>query len=358
MNLSNLLSKLATTGISLFVSILFIWVVGYFFCNSLDYYKYDPQLNKFIHAPFLTYKHRTEGFASTKKGLFGINAIEDITKDGRRKIIVWGDSYIEGHQVNDKLKIPQVITKKLTNDSANSQIMSFAVGMSGDSVADYYFDIPKYESLVKSVAAHYIVITSINDILPDQLSDTTRGLFKSNPLEIYHDKWHPEFQKAKAQLNNFGLYFIWQPIRSLISTIKKITFIPTAQISHVENKAQQTYSPQFLQESWEFLLSELRKQTSKPLVFIYCPHVPKIEENKISITDPDQQQIELFSKIAKKNNIQFLNSSYQFINFYETTGLFPRGFSNSKPSVGHFNKYGHEIVSRLIVDHLKEIGSI
>ncbi len=349
-----MLNKLIQTGLALFISTLFIWIVGYFFCNSLTYYKQSPQLNKLIHAPFTIYKHRSEGIASTHKGLFGINAINDITKDKREKIAIWGDSYVEGHHVDDKYKIPQVVTKKLTT---NNQIMSFGIGMSGDSVADYFFDIPKYEQLTQSITAHYVIITSINDILPDQSSDTKRGLFKSNPFEIYHDNWQPKFQQIKRKLNNFGLYFIWQPIRSFISSVRKISFAPNPKQKQKKSN-QILYSNEFLQESWEFLLSELRKQTSTPITFVYCPHIPKIKHNQILVKDLHQEQIELFSLIAKQHNIQVINASRSFIGFYENTGLFPRGFSNSKPGEGHFNMYGHKTVAELIVDHLKKRGNI
>ncbi|MCD6578371.1 hypothetical protein J7L48_02745, partial [bacterium] len=137
---------------------------------------------KMIHSPNIVYKHRSEGIAKTYKGLFGINAIEDITKDSRKKIAVWGDSYVEAHQVNDNKKMPQVITSKLSNKGLGENLICFGVGMSGDSVADYYFDIPKYEQLTKNIISHFIVIANIRDILPNQSTDIIRGIFKSNPF--------------------------------------------------------------------------------------------------------------------------------------------------------------------------------
>jgi hypothetical protein len=78
------------TFIALSLSVTFIWIVGYFFCNSLTYYEYDRNLEKYIHAPGSITKHRSEGIATTYNGLFGIQGISDITKIDKNKIIVWG----------------------------------------------------------------------------------------------------------------------------------------------------------------------------------------------------------------------------------------------------------------------------
>jgi hypothetical protein len=360
---NNTFNALVHISSSLCVSIIFIWIIGYFFCDSLIYYEYCPELNKFIHAPFVTHKQRSEGIASTRKGQFGVNAINNITNDRRKKIIIWGDSFVESHQVNDEDKIPQVITKKLveinTNSHINSSIMSFGVGMSGDSVADYYFDIPEYEALTQPVEAHFIIITNINDILPDQSSDTKRGLFKSNPFRIYQDQWQPKFQRIKKILNNAGLYFIWQPVRASLSSLKEISFIPIPKKQKKNLKEIAcSDSEEFMKSSWEFLFSRLKKQTSKPVIFVYCPDVPRIKKNTIIKEDTYKQQMKLFSEIADKYNISFLNLSGEFVNFYETTGLFPRGFANSKPSEGHFNRYGHEIVAEIITEYIRKTGNI
>lgn len=91
---------------SFIVSVLFIWLVGYFFCDSLRPFKYDVELGKFIHTPHTLYKQRSEGFAKTYKGLFGINSIPDISKVEGDKIVVWGDSYVEARFITILLDIP------------------------------------------------------------------------------------------------------------------------------------------------------------------------------------------------------------------------------------------------------------
>lgn len=337
------------------LSILFIWLVGFFFCNSLRPFQYDDSLGKYIHIPGTVYRQRSEGFAATHKGLFGVNGIADISKISKKKIVVWGDSYVEAHQVGDKQKIPQIITEKLDQRGLGGQLICFGVGMSGDSVADYYFEIPKYESAIEGIVAHYIVITGLGDILPDQATDNKKGIFTSNPLLLSEDNWKPRFQKIKNLFYKLQLSFIWKPLISFPATIAQLRFMPGKQSRKVNNeineKSGDVYSDQFLIKSWNYLLGKLKVQTEHPLVFVYAPTVPEIRNGKVLTASPKNESIELFIKIAGTYDVQVLNATESFVSFYEDTGLFPRGFANTEPAEGHFNRYGHAIVASIIVDH-------
>ncbi len=339
------------------VSVAFIWLVGYFFCNSLTYYKYDSKLKRYVHAPGTIHKHRSEGIAITHYGRFNIQGISDITKIRKDKIIVWGDSFVEAHQVDDQFKIPQQITRQLANRGFGEKVMAFGVGMSGDSVADYCYYIPKYEELIQNIIAHYIVITNPNDTLPDQSSDNTRWIFKSAPFRLTLYKFHPEFQGIKKKLNQFGLYFIWQPVRSTIASLKRLQMRPqpskrTSSKSSCENEESNT----FRIEAWTFLFEELKEQTSLPLIFVYCPHVPRISNGKIITADSKTKEMDLFFKIARQHGISVINLRDRFVNFYKTSGVFPRGFPNSIPGEGHLNQFGDELVAEAIADHLISKG--
>jgi hypothetical protein len=340
--------------LSFLVSFLFIYAVGYFFCDTPLYYVYNEHLGQFIHSPGVVHKQRSEGFGETHKGLYGVNAIHDISNDKRYKIAIWGDSYVEAHQVDDALKMPQIVTAALSQNGFADKVMSFGIGMSGDSVADYYFEIPKYEDIAKKIIMHFILITSIDDILPDQPSDDTRGLFRSNPLNFYLEPWEPRHQDIKKFLYDYKIYFLWDPVRTTFMSKKQLRFMPGKINSR--NIFPETDNPGFsdasMSNAWIFLCSKLREQTQSDIVFLYCPVVPRIEKNKIRFDDQDLPYILRFSAIAKNYNIRVIDTSNEFITFFKETGHFPRGFGNSRPSIGHFNKYGHEIVSRVIISYL------
>lgn len=337
-----------------FLSVLFIWIVGSVFCDSLRPYTYNEELEKIIYVPHTIYKQRSEGYAETFHGMYGINAIRDITKDQRAKYVVWGDSYIEAHQVNDSEKIPQLITEKLSMGRLSGESMCYGVGMSGDSVADYYFDIPKYERLTKDILSHYIVITSIEDTLPDQSTDTRKGIFRSEPLRLYEDHWRPKIPEVKALFARMSLNFAWPTFMSARSSFTKLSFLPGCKEKTV--REQDTVvgdrSSDKMVEAWGFLFEELLKQTDRPVNFVYCPTVPTIDSGKIIEDDRQEKEMSLFIETASKYGIPVLDARPNFVAFHKRTGLFPRGFLNSRPTGGHLNKYGHEIVADLIASHI------
>ena len=339
------------------VSFAFIWVAGFVFCNSLLYVEFDKTLNKFVHAHGLTYRHRSEGVATTTKGRFGINAIEDIRDYKQEKLVVWGDSFVEAHQVDDPLKIPQRVTQRLVERGLGDKAMAFAVGMSGDSVADYYFDLPKYEKLTRNIKAHYIVITDVRDTLPDQADDTIRGVFTSHPFRLSFVESPPKFQGIKKRLNSLGLYFLWEPARSAMRSIKNLKLVPSLpQNTFSKVSSENKPSPAFQKQAWTFLFEKLKQQTRLPLVFVVCPTIPFIENGSIVTTDPHADEVAAFADLARKAGISVVNLSGRFLEFYQKTGQFPRGFPNSKPGEGHFNRFGHDLVAEAITEHALREG--
>lgn len=339
----------------LLVSVLFIWAVGLFFCDSLRPFTYDSALEKYIHTPGTVYKQRSEGFATTRKGLFGINGISDISQIKKRKIVVWGDSYIEAHQVADSEKTPQVVTEILARKKLDEEFICFGVGMSGDSVADYYFEIPRYGNVINGIVAHYIFITGLSDILPDQSTDDKKGLFSANPLRLHEDDWKPKFQNLKSLFATLHISFVWRPLVSFPGVMKQLRFAPGRQVPKLHKKTgkvrEQSVSEDSLIPLYHFLLKSLRAQTRHRLTFVYAPMMPKIQNGKIRRNDSNATQMALFRTIAAQYDIEVLDMGDAFLRFYEKTGLFPRGFVNTEPGAGHLNRYGHAVVAATIADH-------
>ncbi|MBI4850173.1 MAG: hypothetical protein HY808_16625 [Nitrospirae bacterium] len=339
-------------AISIFISLLFIWGFCYFLCDSLISYEFDETLDKQIHKPGLIYKHRSEGWGTTYIGEHGIIGVKDITKDPRKKVVIWGDSHVEAFQVDDDKKLPQVISS-LQGEKADNALMAFGVGMSGDSVADYYFDIPKYEKLAPPIIAHFIIISSIDDILPDQSADRIRGVFNSNPYRLENNNWKPRHQNIKRLLNNLGLYFVWDLVKSFNSNMV-MHFKPATRNAY-SNKARADISegPNKVEEAISFLMKKLRAQTVLPIIIVYCPYIPTITEGKIVSVDQGAFSIKLLAQKALQNNIVFLDMTDSFINAFNTTGKLPRGFPNSWPGYGHFNVMGHQIIALEISTYIQ-----
>jgi hypothetical protein len=307
--------------------------------------------------------HRREGFATTHYGKFGIPAIKDITLDHRKKIVIWGDSYVQARMVNDDEKIPQVLTARLSENGLGNEFMSFGVGLDGNSVADYYFDIPAYESLNLDIVSHVILITGISDTLPGLSDDFNMGVFRANPLRFEWNEWTPDHTGIKQVFKKFKLNFLWWVARSASLRANDLHLLPIGKaMEHgeitIEKKEEVVYSRQELIDAWSFLFEKLREQTKLPIVFVYSPPVPGIKNGKVSLVYDEEDKIELFAEVACKFNIQVLNTAVNFISFYKKNQGFPRGFANTTPSNGHLNRDGQKIVADTIMNHILETKSM
>lgn len=227
-------------------------------------------------------------------------------------------------------------------------LTSFGVGMSGESVADYYFKIPRYEKKCPAVTAHYIIICSISDALPDQLS-AAHAAFKSKPeLRFVDLQKEPDHILLRSILRKYGMDFVWATAVTVIKDTK-LRFSPGPVKTLGENKSvnQGVYTPSSV-EAFKFLLHAIRQQTEKPITFIYCPYVPIIKNNHVDFEDHEADMVAIFAKECPRNNIGFIDMTKEFCNYYKDTGKFPRGFHNSRPSQGHFNHNGHRLIAQAI----------
>lgn len=310
-------------------------------------------MDKYIQSPGMVYKKRTEGWATTYKGAYGINAIPDISKIQAKKIVVWGDSFVEAHQVEDNEKIPQRVTQKIISKRANEDYLCFGAGKSGDSLADFYFDIQKYEKKIDNIILHVILLTDLKDSLPDQNSDKKDGVYQAIPLLLKYNIWKPKYQAIKKRLNDYGLYFVWEPTKSGIEAITQTNLFP--QFNWISprlktNQAETNTPEKKLPDSvsWRFLFDKFKDISKAPILIVYCPDIPLLKNGNVVLEDQHLSQIHRLVPILKMNGIGFINAGPAFISLYSKSKKFPRGFQNSNPVKGHFNAMGHEIISDVI----------
>ena len=341
--------------IGFMVSLIFIWIVSYFLVDTLNTQDWDAQVNRYVYTPGMIKKNRSEGWATTYVGKHGVNAIPDITQIESLKVAIWGDSYVEAWSVDDKNKMAQVFTQFCSSKGMDN-LVGFGVGKSGDDAADYYFGIPKYESTVSSIIAHFIVFDSISDILPDH--DSARCTFKSTPkYNLSELKGNPQYQQIKKKFATYELHFIWNLVRTAILKLK-LRFVPgpvRPSFNVSQSKVQSNETKKNMLDAWSFLLEKFRQQTNHPIVFVYAPNIPKLKNGRIEFSDPDDSMINIFASECLNHDIGFINMADDFSIYHKKTGLFPRGFSNTKPAEGHLNAEGHQLVAKAIFNYVQNM---
>lgn len=331
-------------------SIIFIWIVSYFFCNTVEPYVWDSFLDRFAVSPGNVNRERSEGWGTSKMGKHNIYGIPDITVNKSPKIAVWGDSFVNAVQVDDKDKIPQKLTS-LFNTNGDKEITAFGIGYMGGAVGDYCLDMQKYEKIASPVIAHYIIISNEDDIFPDRCSTNT--CFKSIP--DYHFTEQSRIPvlptKIRTIIRNLELNFLFDLAVSVHSG-KKMRF----SLGPVQSRKLRANSDPLVSlplESWSFLCEKITKITDKPVVFVYCPRIPELSNGKFDFTDPRRYIFMAFRNECLKYGIDVIDMSEDFYSYFLRTKKIHRGFANSKPGAGHFNRSGHKLVADSIFRHFQ-----
>jgi hypothetical protein len=333
------------------------WLLGMAFKNSLVLHRYDPVLQKSVMLPGSTHQHTSEGIAVTTSYAHSIVGYEHIDANASC-IAIFGDSYVESFQVSDSFKMGDIVTQECAERYHNG-IIGLNIGASGRSIADYYHDIPKYEQLYHVM---YIVILlgSMDDVLPDSAASQYDRFVSEPDFSFVKSDRAPRFETFKNTLAAFRLDFLWGILRDgLMQRRWDFPFL------YQSKAASQTPPPAtglrdtaFYTRAWDYLLTHLKRQTSKPILFVYCPTIPSISGNAVSYKDPDQSLASAFAAACREHGLTFLNLGDAFIASYVRSGTLPRGFSNSRPGFGHLNESGHRIAAEAILDELTRVGII
>jgi hypothetical protein len=196
------------------------------------------------------------------------------------------------------------------------------------------------------MAAHFLVITGVGDLLPDKPS--LHANFVSVPENrLVPSRFNPPFQTIKGLAASVRLDFLWHLFVKTYAY--RLRFAPGTRIAqNTDRDVNASFgSPPI--DAWRFLLSRLKAQAAKPVVFVYAPSVPVIRGNGIDMADRNETLIKPFEVLCQEYGIGFIDMKQPFIDHYLRSGQFCRGFANSKPSKGHFNSAGHRLIAKEII---------
>jgi len=326
------------------LSYLSIWSISFLIGDTLVLSAWSPDTGTWIRPYGSVHKHRSEGWGTSRFGQLDVIGVDDITKTKIPAIAIWGDSHVEAFQVEQWERMQDVLMDLWRADG--KALTAFGIGNSGESVADWYFKIPRYEKRCPEVIAHFIILSGLSDVFPDDPS-AEHATFLSKPEYriIEHNK-EPEHRRIKVALRKCGLDFVWLPTRSFIKNTKLRFTLGPNKGPRLRN-TEDAHKPE-PKKSFSFLLHALSRQTTKPLIFVYCPHLPTIKDGQVRFEDPDRDIVSMFAEECRRNGLGFIDMTEDFHNYYQKTGTFPRGFPNSMPSGGHFNAGGHSLIAKAI----------
>lgn len=362
------------------LSVLAIWAVTAICQPNIVPERWSEPFQRNVPAEGWSFSHRAENWATTHFGPEGFRGMKDLQGLQGPSAIIWGDSFVEAYQVNDADKMDARLNARLRADGDSLTVA--AVGHSFWSLADYYFLMPRYEAFVPDCRLHVIHLFTLQDLLPDQDARHRISLFQSQPtfhFEEYGLEDRGTAAKAGPQALKEAIYgarlqFFLKLKKSLlgIAQLEGLRFAPgpakkrekgVSNDYAVDEKSSGAWRymlyPKWVKEpppteAWTFLLGEMRKQARAPILFVYCPATPSMDDGRIILENPEKEMAAAFSALCEKEGFGFVNLEADFLRNWEANKELPRGFHSSRPGEGHYNAAGHEIVADAIHRWLKE----
>ncbi len=343
------------------IASLLVTVMAPCFLSSLRVYEWSPELDGYVLKEGYVHRKRDEGWASTRYGPYGFASVARLGGSDASTVMIWGDSYVEAHQVDDEQKTVCQVNNALSEQGL-PQFRAVAVGRACWSVADYYFKIPQYEKLVDPVC-HFIVLAEygLNDLCPD--GET----FVSEPALQFVRRSLVDSRRSAviAGLHRWGLSDMllapWKAVRTVLVSGRNIRFSlgprkeadePTAG-SGCRLLASES-EPNAVIESWSYALERLKARSSRPIVLVLVPEVPRLERGAVCLVDPQSEWRRRLARLCTAEGVGCIDMTATLVNDYRATGKFSRGFHNGKPDSGHLNARGHWLLSRQICAYLDE----
>ena len=355
------------------LSLFAIWAITAVGTENINPKVWSEQLQRNVPAPGWASHNRDEAWAKTKFGELGLRGTPTVAPPSVPKIFLWGDSFVEAAQVDDRQKMHRQLNDLLAT-SGEREMQVIPLGHRFQSFADYVLQINLYETSISPCALHVIHIHSLEDTLPDRDQDARISLFLSKP-NFHFVKYDNEFREVESPVHE-------SPLKSLAYRLKLQFFLRTkkqiSQISQLQglrfsigkqqpkpkdappaaNDWNRYLNPDWVSKeaplpAWNFLLDSLKSSTSVPILIVYAPVTPAIHKGKIIEQNPEGSLVESFSKICNERGIGFVSMERSFLEYHRSTGKFPRGFHTSRPWIGHYNAEGHRLAAQAIYNWIK-----
>lgn len=316
------------------------------FTDSVMPYLNDPAVGGLVPVPGHVHRQRAEGAGDSRFGRYGVSAHDDVTALRGPAVAIWGDSYVEGLQVDDPEKVGAQVTARCGADG----LTGVGIGQSGRAAADVVFLLPRYEKLF-SPEAHYIVLPHLSDVLPDGLR------FFDDPPRLVEVPFTAGSLGLRPILERFHLQLFWRAARTAVNGADGDRVVrlrpgpvkrPGAGAGGLGGSKYDRPVTLPADATLDHLFAALDAATEKPVIFVYTPAVPRIRANAVETQDQDAASARHVATLAARRGMGFLDLGAAFVAAYRETGEFPRGFHNGVPGGGHWNALGHRLVAEAI----------
>ena len=333
------------------------------FLSTLRVYQWSDEIEDYVLKEGYVHRNREEGWASTSYGAWGLSRTLNMNDPGTSTVLIWGDSYIEAHQVRDDEKVACQFNR-VSSSHVSSGIRAVSIGHSYWSVADYCRLMAAYDKKLHPMC-HVIVLAEhgLKDLCPDEDGFRTHPQYefvhrtlvdpRKNAAIEWLDRWH---------LADLSLA-PWRAVRNTLQDVRGMRFTvgPCEKQSPAPEREFEASTvvgePNDVLASWTFAIDRLKSATDKPIVLVLIPEVPCLEHGTVKLENPQAQWTARLAELCRIRHIDLIDMTDALVQDYVATGVFSRGFHHGRPGCGHLNARGHLLLARQIRAYLDEHGS-
>jgi len=332
--------------------------IGPYFASSLRVYEWSPQIGDYVFVPGYVHRERGEGWATTHYGQLGLATSCPAPASGARTVLVWGDSFIEAHQVNDSQKVAARLTEAFA-DRQGKTLQAIEVGHSYWSVADYYFNLPAYEKLFNPLC-HFVVLAEhgLVDLCPDGERFAAVPDFHFVQRPRVDPRKNRIMQILKAWRLEEVVLVPWKAVHNLARDVRNMHVLrkegargPT---THRDELLTDRSDSNEVLAGWAYVIDHLKSAATKPIVLVSVPEVPLLRDGHISLDDPQAAWNTRLASLCRERGVGFIDMTETLLDDYRRSGKVSRGFYNGVPGRGHLNARGHYLLSERMAAYLRE----
>jgi hypothetical protein len=339
------------------------WGLGRFAVDSILVRDRDVALDTVSLRPGDRIRWRSEGYGDTLVGPHGLPGWTP--RDAGRRVLLWGDSQVEGLCLPDNQKLHRQIID-LIGDELDCDVLPLA--KSGTDARDWQAAIPPAKRLW-SPEAHVWVITELSDL---------KAILEPvpNPTAYRWNEPSPGFVRVAKRIGADAFFagakrLLLDPetggLRRLDFRLGPPSDDPQANTPSDDSQANTrsgggSYPLDTPQMSYEQSIAavtrrlvELRRQTDAYWLVVFVPHGPTIDRGFASVYYDDYLLEDYVHEITALNDkgLVAIDMRDDFLSLWENERRLPRGFHNGLPGAGHLNADGNRLIAAKIAEALR-----
>ncbi len=345
-----------------------VWLSGPLHVDSILVRVFDPDLGVNTLRPGDVVRWRSEGWAETRIGPHGLPGWQPRGPGWRsngigRRVVIWGDSQVEGVCVPDPIKIhSQAI--RIAADHHSLTLDCLPMGRSGADARDWQ-DLTAAADALWQPDLHIWVITDLSDLTAlsaiEQPAPYRRWTAGSPAWVKLAAAIRAEAAFAVAKRLFYDpdtggrrrLDFSLGPRTSSVAVLTTAGegFADVADADGAAIDRDDRFASIVAQ-----VVAELRSVAGEldgRLALVYAPSVPYLGAG-VEYVDRDADAFERLRRPLAEAGIAVVDVGDDFNALWDQETTFPRGFHNGMPAAGHLNEAGNRLVARSIVSLVRE----